>query len=208
MRSLSGFLALSVAAVALTVASGSAEARTRYSNGCGNDQALGAIAGAVIGGVIGGQFGNGSDDRAIGAIAGAVLGGTAGASVANSNCNDGYARSYDNGYSNSGYYDESYAEPAYGPYDRGGYDDGYGYGYDDYDSSYYDDAFDNADPYERVTWQDSRGYRTEIEPAGWYEDDRGNDCREFSQTIYIDGRPQAMRGTACRNPDGTWTNVS
>ncbi len=34
------------------------------------------------------------------------------------------------------------------------------------------------------------------------------DCRDFTHTIYIDGRPQAMRGTACRNPDGTWRNVS
>lgn len=33
------------------------------------------------------------------------------------------------------------------------------------------------------------------------------DCREYTHTIYIDGRPQAMRGTACRNPDGTWRNV-
>jgi surface antigen len=37
---------------------------------------------------------------------------------------------------------------------------------------------------------------------------RGNvDCRDYTHTIYIDGRPQAMRGTACRNPDGTWRNV-
>ena len=34
-----------------------------------------------------------------------------------------------------------------------------------------------------------------------------SDCREFTHTVYIDGRPQAMRGTACRNPDGTWSNV-
>ncbi len=33
-------------------------------------------------------------------------------------------------------------------------------------------------------------------------------CRDYTHKIYIDGRPQAMRGTACRNPDGTWTNVS
>jgi len=33
------------------------------------------------------------------------------------------------------------------------------------------------------------------------------DCREFTHRIYIDGRPQAMRGIACRNPDGTWRNV-
>lgn len=33
------------------------------------------------------------------------------------------------------------------------------------------------------------------------------DCRDYTHTIYMDGRPQQMRGTACRNPDGTWQNV-
>lgn len=33
-------------------------------------------------------------------------------------------------------------------------------------------------------------------------------CRPYSSTIYIDGRPEVSRGTACRNPDGTWTPVS
>lgn len=33
-----------------------------------------------------------------------------------------------------------------------------------------------------------------------------NDCRDYTHTIYVDGRPQQMRGTACRNPDGTWRN--
>ena len=38
---------------------------------------------------------------------------------------------------------------------------------------------------------------------------RGQDnCRDYTHTIYIDGRPQAMRGTACRNGDGTWRNVA
>ena len=36
----------------------------------------------------------------------------------------------------------------------------------------------------------------------------GLDCRDYVHRVYIDGQPQAMRGTACRNPDGTWTNVS
>ena len=36
----------------------------------------------------------------------------------------------------------------------------------------------------------------------------GYDCRDYTHTVYIDGRPQAMRGTACRNPDGTWRNVA
>lgn len=35
----------------------------------------------------------------------------------------------------------------------------------------------------------------------------GLDCRDYTHKIYIDGRPQSMRGTACRNPDGTWSNV-
>ncbi len=34
-----------------------------------------------------------------------------------------------------------------------------------------------------------------------------SDCRDYTHTIYMDGRPQQMRGTACRNRDGTWQNV-
>lgn len=33
------------------------------------------------------------------------------------------------------------------------------------------------------------------------------DCRDYTHTIYIEGKPQTMRGTACRNPDGTWRGV-
>jgi surface antigen len=33
----------------------------------------------------------------------------------------------------------------------------------------------------------------------------GRNCRAYTETIYVDGRPQTSRGTACRNPDGTWT---
>lgn len=33
----------------------------------------------------------------------------------------------------------------------------------------------------------------------------GNLCREYKQTIVIDGRAETAIGTACRNPDGTWT---
>ena len=38
---------------------------------------------------------------------------------------------------------------------------------------------------------------------------RGPDnCRDYTHTIYIDGNRQTMRGTACRNEDGTWRNVA
>jgi surface antigen len=33
------------------------------------------------------------------------------------------------------------------------------------------------------------------------------DCRDYTHTIYMDGKPQTLRGTACRNPDGTWRGV-
>ena len=36
---------------------------------------------------------------------------------------------------------------------------------------------------------------------------RGLRCREYSHTIYVRGRPEIARGTACRNPDGSWTPV-
>jgi surface antigen len=35
----------------------------------------------------------------------------------------------------------------------------------------------------------------------------GMTCRQFSHTVYIDGKPQIARGTACRNPDGSWTPI-
>lgn len=36
----------------------------------------------------------------------------------------------------------------------------------------------------------------------------GRDCRDYTHTVYIDGRRETMRGTACRNSDGTWRNVA
>lgn len=36
---------------------------------------------------------------------------------------------------------------------------------------------------------------------------QGQNCREYTHTIYVDGRPQTMRGRACRQQDGTWRNV-
>jgi surface antigen len=35
----------------------------------------------------------------------------------------------------------------------------------------------------------------------------GRDCRDYAHTVYMEGRPTTVRGTACRNPDGTWAAV-
>ncbi|MEJ6781388.1 hypothetical protein AmiPiv_02305 [Aminobacter sp. Piv2-1] len=34
------------------------------------------------------------------------------------------------------------------------------------------------------------------------------DCRQYSQTVFTGGTPLVARGTACRNPDGSWTPLS
>ena len=54
-----------------------------------------------------------------------------------------------------------------------------------------------------ATWQASTGTRGEITVGATYQVNR-LDCREYSHTVFIDGRPRVARGTACRQPDGTW----
>ena len=70
------------------------------------------------------------------------------------------------------------------------------------------DAFERGRSGEPVVWRNpDNGRYGEIVPMEAYR--RGTyDCRDFTHRIFIDGRPQVMRGTACRNPDGTWSNVS
>lgn len=69
------------------------------------------------------------------------------------------------------------------------------------------DAFERGQSNQPVRWRNpDNGRYGEVVPGPSYR--RGpQDCREYTHTVYIDGRPQAMRGTACRNPDGTWSNV-
>jgi surface antigen len=70
------------------------------------------------------------------------------------------------------------------------------------------DAWERGSPGRPVRWRnpDSQ-HHGEIIPEAYY-DRAGARCRDFVHRVWIDGRPQQMRGTACRNPDGTWTQVS
>lgn len=54
------------------------------------------------------------------------------------------------------------------------------------------------------SWRNpDNGRYGEVVPSRPYK--RGaQDCRDYSHTVYIDGRPEVMRGTACRNGDGSW----
>lgn len=54
---------------------------------------------------------------------------------------------------------------------------------------------------------DSGNYGTVIpEPA--YRGPEGQYCREYQQTVTIDGRTERAYGTACRQPDGSWRIVN
>jgi surface antigen len=69
-------------------------------------------------------------------------------------------------------------------------------------------ALESGAPGAPVGWRsDHTAYYGTIVPGPYYER-RGLRCREYSHTIYVRGRPEIARGTACRNPDGSWSPVS
>jgi surface antigen len=58
-----------------------------------------------------------------------------------------------------------------------------------------------------VAWRNPDSGRYGNVVPGPVSEINGAPCRQYTHTIYIDGQPQVQRGTACRNPDGTWTTV-
>ena len=58
-----------------------------------------------------------------------------------------------------------------------------------------------------VAWRnpDSGRYGSVV-PGPAYQQE-GMNCRQYTHTVYIDGKPQTMRGAACRSADGTWEAV-
>lgn len=58
-----------------------------------------------------------------------------------------------------------------------------------------------------VAWRNPASGRYGSVVPGPAYDQAGTVCRQYTHTIYIGGQPQAARGTACRNSDGSWTPV-
>jgi len=60
-----------------------------------------------------------------------------------------------------------------------------------------------------TVWQNpDTGSAGDITPVVTYQNDQGEYCREYQQTVTIGGEQQQVYGTACRMPDGTWEVVS
>lgn len=76
------------------------------------------------------------------------------------------------------------------------------------DMAYNQQAWDSAHSApinNQVAWNNPQnghsGYITPIREGTR----NGYPCREYKQTIVVDGRAETAYGTACRNPDNTWT---
>jgi surface antigen len=70
------------------------------------------------------------------------------------------------------------------------------------------DALEHGSSGVARTWRNpDNGRYGEVVPSRSYRRG-GDDCRDYAHTVYIDGRPQVMRGTACRSPDGGWRSVA
>ena len=69
-------------------------------------------------------------------------------------------------------------------------------------------ALEQGQPGVAVGWRSQTTAHYGNVVPGPYYDAGGRRCRQYTHTVYVQGRPQTARGTACRNPDGTWTIVS
>lgn len=75
-----------------------------------------------------------------------------------------------------------------------------------YDAQYR--ALEYGNPGTPVAWKNPKsGHYGEVVPGPGYKVNV-SDCRDYTSTIYIGGQPQVVRGTACRQADGTWKPIS
>ncbi len=60
-----------------------------------------------------------------------------------------------------------------------------------------------------TAWQGAQGRTSyKVTPVRTFSESGGARCRDFDTQATIDGRHQRIRGTACRQPDGSWRPLS
>ncbi|MSP67587.1 MAG: glycine zipper 2TM domain-containing protein [Alphaproteobacteria bacterium] len=52
------------------------------------------------------------------------------------------------------------------------------------------------------------GHSGTVTPAQAYTASNGQACRNFEQTVTVEGKTERATGTACRQPDGSWRVVN
>lgn len=69
-------------------------------------------------------------------------------------------------------------------------------------------ALETAPTGKAVHWSNpDTGYSYTVQPTRTYYRER-LPCREYFTSAIIDGKKQTLRGSACRQPDGTWHVVN
>lgn len=80
---------------------------------------------------------------------------------------------------------------------------------DDADRAKMNGAFENNAVGQPAYWQNSKtGTSYNVTPTRNVTVDGNQYCREYRSTANIAGKKQQVYGTACRQPDGTWQQVS
>lgn len=67
-------------------------------------------------------------------------------------------------------------------------------------------ALEAGRPGAPIAWQSPSGPRGQVVPSQPYQIN-ALVCRDYTHTVYIDGQPEVLSGTACRQPDGSWRDV-
>lgn len=147
-----------------------------------DSQFVSTVVGASLGGLVGSSIGHG-DGRLAATGAGIIIGGAIGNELGRPSY--AYARPY--GYAPSYY---SYDMFPSGTYNNYPYDMYSSRGYGVYQPTYV--APPDLPP------------QPQPQPVTYIDDDSGNYCRQYSQTIRIGNHVQESYGTACLQPDGSW----
>jgi len=70
-------------------------------------------------------------------------------------------------------------------------------------------ALETAPSGSAVAWQNpDSGHSGTVTPVRTYQTGSGSYCREYQQTVTINGRQEKAYGTACRQPDGSWKIIN
>jgi surface antigen len=73
----------------------------------------------------------------------------------------------------------------------------------------YVNGFKAGRPNTNYEWRNPQnGNRGEFQVRDYYKDPDGFRCANYTQRIYINGRPEATSGRACQQPDGSWAIMS
>lgn len=66
-------------------------------------------------------------------------------------------------------------------------------------------ALTNTPTGQTSSWNNpDNGYQYEVTPTRTYKSSAGQDCRDYTTVGIINGQREVIKGTACRQADGSW----